>query len=256
MFLFLLFSIILLLGGSGSSVLLRVLLRGKKFVPSPRSPLIAKKMQLSYIKSIFPVPTSLEMAAKRSLAREDSELQEKESSIILHTMLESQHQSRSSSKSSSKSPTSPPVTTALSQPASLQRQPTTNTADETTKHTAFLTTSAVIKMKEDPCKDSNAKLTPFELKSQGTEIGKGDKIRKYINPCKPPPFLHQEELQAPGLPSIPVPPPLEMPFLFDENPFDFADQDNDDHVLGDSGDRAGLEEAINVLNRMRLEESS
>jgi len=63
----------------------------------------------------------------------------------------------------------------------------------------------------DPCKESSPKLTPNEIKSQGMDIAENDKLRKYNNPCKPPPFLQQEELQPPGLPAIPVPPPLEMP---------------------------------------------
>ena len=103
-----------------------------------------------------------------------------------------------------------------------------------------------------PLKESDAKPTAYELKTQGTDIAKGDKIRKYTDPSKPPPFLHQAELQQPGLPAIPVPPPLDMPSMFDENPFqDVQDSSFSAPVLGDSGDRAGLAAAMNVLNKIR-----
>lgn len=111
---------------------------------------------------------------------------------------------------------------------------------------------------EDPCKESDAAPTSFEIKKQGKDIGDGDPLRKYSNPCKPPPFLHQEELQAPGLPSIPVPPPLEMPSMFDTNPFMSSNarsgNNGNSQLVGDSGDRAGLAAALNVLSKMRQEE--
>ena len=98
-----------------------------------------------------------------------------------------------------------------------------------------------------PCVDSDAKPTPFELKTQGKDIGDGDKLRKYNNPCKPPPFLVQEKLQAPGLPAVPVPPAVEMNSMFGTNPFSVEESEP---VVSDSGDREGLAAAMSVLNGM------
>ena len=73
------------------------------------------------------------------------------------------------------------------------------------------------KARKDPCKagESDAKMSPFELKTQGKDIAEGDKLRKYTSPCDPPPFLSQSELQRPGLPTIPIAPPIEMPAPYD-----------------------------------------
>ena len=98
------------------------------------------------------------------------------------------------------------------------------------KRSNITSTAALIeypkgKPRKDPCKAgaSDAKPTPYELKTQGQDISKGDDLRKYSTPCKPPPFILADKLLAPGLPTIPVPPPIEMPFPFEpsrqeENP--------------------------------------
>ena len=118
--------------------------------------------------------TALQRSAIKSLGEEKNEVDE--SSIILDTIMQSQAMAHNKS---------------------------------TNNKLTFLEWEA--KAYPDPCKESDAKGTPFEIKSQGKDIAENDKLRKYTNPCKPPPFLQQKELQAPGLPAIPVPPALEMP---------------------------------------------
>ena len=67
--------------------------------------------------------------------------------------------------------------------------------------------------RKDPCEagESDAGPSPWEIQTQGKDIAGGDKLRKYTTPCKPPPFMLQEQLQAPGLPTVPIAPPIEMP---------------------------------------------
>ena len=55
----------------------------------------------------------------------------------------------------------------------------------------------------NPCKVSDA--------IQSKDMARGDKRLKYENPCVLPPFMKHDKLQAPGLPAIPVPPPVEQP---------------------------------------------
>ena len=78
------------------------------------------------------------------------------------------------------------------------------------------------KARKDPCKagKSDTKFSPYEIKTQGKEIADGDKLRRYDTPCEPPPWLHLEKLMPPGLPTIPIAPPIEMPppFLSDGGP--------------------------------------
>ena len=56
-----------------------------------------------------------------------------------------------------------------------------------------------------PCKVSDAQLRD--------DIAKNDPKAKYDNPCKPPDFV-TSTMQPPGLPAIPVPPPIQQPPLY------------------------------------------
>tara|TARA_B110000211_G_C13814772_1_gene436520 strand:- start:46 stop:702 length:657 start_codon:yes stop_codon:yes gene_type:complete len=171
----------------------------------------------STIQSIFPPPTALQTAAIQSIEDDANENKQalEQSRIVLNTAIEATK-----------------ITPASLKPAAA--------------------IAVLIQLQSDPCKPSDAKPTPFELKKQGKDIAIGDKLRKYDNPCKPPPFLAQAELQAPGLPAIPVAPPLEMSSLFGINPFDQSSQPSNGLVTNDleAGNKEGLALANAVLNGM------
>lgn len=108
------------------------------------------------------------------------------------------------------------------------------------------------KPRKDPCKAgaSDTKPTPYELKTQGNDIADGDELRKYTTPCKPPPFLLVDKLQAPGLPIIPVAPPIDMPPPYNPS----QSEENPGWRGGDSiygnADSLAYAAAVNALKRL------